>query len=297
MKKIKHAYEIDDVEDLKSYIGTAQKIDYVDLVERSRPTNGDYSRTYKSRPMFEYLLENIPDLWIKVKDWNEEVYLAQVVIGVVNHYASDDYWNKFVKKLGEHINLYKQNQHKDMWTDAMLHCNPAIFHSFTLHNEIKRSIGEKEINDIYLNNINEFHIPFRYEVDSALRNTPKDDLMKVFKRHINNEKFYDVFYILSKSGRNDITKEEVLNIEINGSPLETYLRDKREEYTLEITGSPIKRGSHEAIDKIFCKNLMDKNHYYRLNYFQLDKVMKSLHIQNMEELLPAEPKKKKVKMK
>lgn len=296
MKKISKVLDIQNVEDLKSYLTTSKNIDYADLVKRSAPTNGDYFQTSRATPMFEHLLDNIPDLWMKVRDWGKEVYLAKVTVGVVNHYAKDAYWDKFVNKLGEHINLYKKSEHKEMWTHALLNFSPAIFREDKLNDVVEKSIGQKELNDIYLNHINDFSISHRYEVERALRDTPKEDFMKVLKRHINNEKFYDVFYMLTKSQRTDITKEEVMNITINSSPLETYLRDKREEYTVEITGESIKRGSHEKIDKIFCKNLMDANHYYRLNYFNLVKTMENLNIPDMEEMLPAETKRKKVKM-
>lgn len=297
MKPIKKADQISNLEDLKSYLKENKNIDYLLLVNKFRPINGEHSHNSRSTPLFEHLLDNIPDLWIKVKDWNKEIYLAEKVIDVINHYAKDQDWNTFVKKLGEHIHLHNEKEHKKMWTHALLNFKRVIFSSSTLNEEIKKGIGQKELNDIYLNNIKDCSISFRHEVNSAIRNTSKNDLMKVFKRHVINEDFHSVLYILNSSERNDINKEEILKMEINNSPLETYLRDKREEYTLQITGSTIKKGSHEQIDKIFRQNLMDKDHYYRLNYFNLDKVMNALDIPSIEDMLLEESPKKKVKIK
>jgi hypothetical protein len=301
MKTEKDFYNL---EVLKKHIEEDKDVNFFELFDYARPINHDYSHNYKSRPVFKYLLANVPDLWQKVeykRDYKFELYVSDVredkplilgekVIGIIQHYAEDKYWQEFVSKLGKDIKKYDKKDHKFMWTHAVLNYTRSIFSEFVLHEEIKKSIGEKELNDIYLTHISELSNSYRWEIDGALRECSKSELLALIKTYAEKDNF-DAIETIQKNRSIQETKilpnEEVLSIKIGDQSFKEYLQSKKQEYTLHITGEDVKEGSHEEIDRLFRKNLCKdmKEHNYKLNYFHLVKFMDRLNIPNLEPKL------------
>lgn len=305
-----------NLEELQKHIQKGKGVNYLELFDYGSPRNHDYLHNYKSTPVFEYLLKNVPDMWQKVeykKEYSfdsyldcvkpgEPIVLAEKVSGIIRHYAREDYWKQFVEKLGQDITAYPQQEHKAMWTYATLNFSADIFLESILHNEAKKSIGEKELNSIYLNHIDELSISHRWQIDSALRSCSKTDLVELITACAEKEDFYSILNIQENRSLKEtkiLPNVAILEIKVGEQTLEQYLQDKKQEYTVHITGEPIKKGSHETIDGLFRRELLAdmEEHCYKLNYFNLVKVMKKLDIPNIEDTMTAEIKIQKRKMK
>lgn len=311
MKKDKNFY---DLEVLKQHIAEEKDVNYLKLLDYSSPRNHDYSHNRKAEPVFQYLLKNIPDLWQKVdcpkydsyinnsdkKD--SQVILAEKVIGIVQHYANDNYWKDFVSKIGQDIKKYNKEDKIAMWTIAILDYTPGIFSEMDLSNEVEKSIGRKALNTIYLNNIEQLRGNYWHEVDSALRDCSQEELLILVKHYVQKDKFQSIELVQKNSeskGQVVLSNEQILNIKIGTQSFESYLQDKKQSYTLDITGQPIEKGSHTLIDTLFHRHLIkneDKRDQMR-NYLYLVDIMKKLDIPNVEDQFNVEVKEPKTNKK
>lgn len=293
MKNEKNFYNI---EELKKYIKEEENVNYVKLLNYASPINHDYHHNSKSTPLFEFLLENIPNIWQKIEYKEFDTYisavkgesflLAEKVINIIQHYAEDKYWTKFIKKLGKDIKQYPVEDHQNMWEIAILKYSPDIFTGMDLIQEAEDSIGEKKVDDIILRNIDKLSISHKWEIDSALNRVSANELFELIKKNVEEEKFHTVYEILhNESLKNTkiLSKQDILQIKIGEKSLADYCQEKKEEYTVNITGQTIDEDSYEKIDMLFRKNLLkdEEKHNYKLNYFNLVECMENLDINNM----------------
>lgn len=308
-----------NLEEVKTYLEAEKDIDYVKLFERYRPVNHDYIHNRMVTPIFEYLLENGPDLWqdIIYKDnyfmdkylWEDKesntIHLAGKVIGIVNHYAEDKYWRIFVQKLKKDIQSYDEENHKKMWKTAILHYTPIIFSSFDMTRVIEENIGEEKAYEMYLENIEKLNWSGRHHIDIALSAIKPETELELIKNYLEKEDFFSLLTIQDNSYNQSMKKlksEDILKIEINNESLKDYFQNKETEYVKNITGKEVQSGSYNEIDDLFRKNSIDsihnrKEHNYKLNYFNLLKYMKLLDIQSLEYVTEEKQEVKKPKIK
>jgi hypothetical protein len=248
--------------------------------------NIDYGKMFidcapHSYRCFEFLIQHIPNIWEVVPN-DEKHSLVYYAAQAVKKFDIASYWEMLIKKMEQDIQKTPKEKQKDILIDMLFKASEYPIDIYLLNNFMKGILGEKVLEDIYLNNIKRLYHTHSHFSQSALKNASPENQLEVLKNTILKEDFFATEFIMNNS---QLSMQEIVRLHIDNKPVLEYLQDRVDSYKAKICNSMSAKNIEEVFHyAVFVRK--DKHiHDLVLNFYKLEKTVEKLSNLNLHKSL------------